>query len=360
LITAAIDFDTLLQEMTGSKISSAALTVGVFSRVKHIRMKKPYFRARTVDDLLRHALKDIEKYGEPIKASKGQTREITGVVLELTNPRARLSRTESRGKPFSCIGELCWYFNGTDETSFIVHYLTHYKKADEGGHIFGAYGPRLFKRWKSVKQFENIIKLLREKPTSRRAVLQLFDSADLAQKHEDVPCTCTLQLLVRNGKLDLIVYMRSNDVIKGLTHDIFCFTMLQEIAARRLSVELGTYRHCVGSLHLYSTDDETAKSFLLEGWQPTKSAMPAMPVGDPSSEIRLLLKAEAALRRGEDRRGQLPEEEKADPYWADLIRLLRVFRYRRLRNKRALGEIRQKMTFPIYDTYIKRALDGIA
>ena len=77
--------------------------------------------------------------GEPIKTSKGQTREITGVVLELTNPRARLSRTESRGKPFSCIGEPCWYFNGTDETSFIVHYLTHHKKADEGGHIFGAY-----------------------------------------------------------------------------------------------------------------------------------------------------------------------------------------------------------------------------
>jgi thymidylate synthase len=350
----------LLQEVTDSKTSSARLAVGVFSRVKHIRMKKPYFRARTVDDLLHHALEDIEKYGEPIKASKGQTREITGVVLELTNPRARLSRTESRGKPFSCIGELCWYFNGTDETSVIVHYLTHYKKANEGGHIFGAYGPRLFKRWKSVKQFENIIKLLREKPTSRRAVLQLFDSADLAQEHEDVPCTCTLQLLVRNGKLDLIVYMRSNDVIKGLTHDIFCFTMLQEIAARRLSVELGTYKHCVGSLHLYSTDDETARSFLLEGWQSTKSAMPPMPVGDPSSGIRLLLKAEAALRRGEERRGQLPEEGKADPYWADLIRLLRVFRYRLLRNKRALGEMRQEMAFPIYDTYIKRALDGIA
>jgi thymidylate synthase len=322
-------------------------------------MRNPYFRAKTVDDLLHHALENIKKCGEPIKASKGQTREVTGVVLELTDPRARLSRTESRGKPFSCIGELCWYLNGTDQTSFIVYYLTHYKKSDEGGRIFGAYGPRLFKRWKSVKQFENIINLLGEKPTSRRAVLQLFDSTDLTEKHEDVPCTCTLQLLVRNGKLDLIVYMRSNDVIKGLTHDIFCFTMLQEIAARRLSVELGTYKHCIGSLHLYSADDETARSFLLEGWQSTKSTMPPMPVGDPSSGIRQLLRAEAALRRGHDRPGQLPEEEKADPYWADLIRLLRAFRYRRRRNKRALGEIRQKMEFPIYDAYIKRALDGI-
>ena len=66
------------------------------------------------------------------------------------------------------------------------------------------------------------------------------------------PCTCTLQFLARGVKLDLIVYMRSNDVIKGLPHDIFCFTMLQEIAARRLSLEPGIYKHCVGSLHLYS------------------------------------------------------------------------------------------------------------
>ena len=98
-----------------------------------------------------------------------------------------------------------------------------------------------------------------------------------------MPCTCALQFLVRKGKLDLIVYMRSNDVIKGLTHDIFCFTMLQEIAARRLSVELGTYRHCVGSLHLYLSDGEIAQSFLREGWQSTKSAMPPMPKGDPSA-----------------------------------------------------------------------------
>jgi thymidylate synthase len=322
-------------------------------------MRKPYFRAKTVDDLLRHALETIDKHGEPIKASKGHTREVTGVIFELTNPRARLSRTESRGKLFSCIGELCWYLNGTNDTSFIVHYLRDYKKVDEGGRIFGAYGPRLFKPWKGVKQFENIIGLLTEKPTSRRAVLQLFDATDLAEKHEDVPCTCVLQFLIRNGKLDLIAYMRSNDVIKGLTHDIFCFTMLQEIAARRLSVELGTYRHCVGSLHLYSSDDQTAKSFLLEGWQSTKSAMPPMPEGNPSFGIRLLLNAEATVRRGDAPHARFLREEHANPYWADLIRLLQVFGYRRRRNKRALVEIRQKMVFPIYDTYIKRALDGI-
>ncbi len=340
-----------------AEIPWARCTAVISCRVKN--MRSPYCKAKTVDDLLRHALEKIEKFGEPIKASKGETREITGIVLELTNPRARLSRTESRGKLFSCIGELCWYLSGTDDTSFIIHYLSDYKKADEDGHIFGAYGPRLFKSWKGVKQFENVIQLLTKKPTSRRAVLQLFDAADLAEKHEDVPCTCSLQFLIRSSKLDLIVYMRSNDVIKGLTHDIFCFTMLQEIAARRLSVELGTYRHCVGSLHLYTSDSKTAQSFLLEGWQSTKSVMPSMPQGDPSSGIRLLVKAEAAVRRGHAPHRSLYRQEDTNPYWADLIRLLQVFFYRRRRNKRAVADIRQEMVFPIYDTYIKRALDGL-
>lgn len=92
--------------------SRARFRAVVFSAHTRVRMRNPYFRAKTVDDLLRHALEGINKYGEPIKASKGNTKEITGVVLELTNPRARLSLTESRGKLFSCIGELCWYLSG--------------------------------------------------------------------------------------------------------------------------------------------------------------------------------------------------------------------------------------------------------
>src|SRR5580693_2545295 len=146
-------------------------------------MRNPYFRAKTLDDLLRYALQSIEKYGETVRASKGRTREVRGVVLELTNPRARLSRTESRGKIFS-----------------------------ERGLVYGGYGPRLFKDWKGVQQFEILIELLKQRPTSRQAVLQLFDSTDLAKPHKDVPCTCTLQFLMRDGKLHLVVYMRSNDV----------------------------------------------------------------------------------------------------------------------------------------------------
>lgn len=320
-----------------------------------MRPRDAYFRGKTLDDVLRYALESILKHGDPVTASKGSTTEVRGILLELTNPRARLSRTESRGKPFSCVGELCWYLAKTNRTDFVAHYIREYRKFDEKGRIFGGYGPRLFKRWKGVRQFDNVIKNLQKKPTTRQAILQLFDSKDLAKPHKDVPCTCTLQFILRKDKLHLIAYMRSNDVIKGLPHDVFCFTMLQEIAARILKVELGTYKHCVGSLHLYDNDQEKAKDFLGEGWQSTKSIMPPMPLGDPRASISSLLKAEAAIRTGMDidhkKLGEM------NPYWADIVRLLQIFSYRKSKQT-LIHETRQRMVSPIYDTYIERTLDN--
>ena len=74
--------------------------------------------------------------------------------------------------------------------------------------------------------------------------------------------------------------MRSNDAFLGLPHDVFCFTMLQEIVARTLSIEVGNYKHVVGSLHLYeqrmrARDDSSMRLAI------AKIAMPPMPAGNP-------------------------------------------------------------------------------
>ncbi len=82
-------------------------------------MTDPYFCGLTLDDLMRSVVEEIQSNGERINPSKGECKELTGVLLELTDPRARLSRTETRGKPFSCLGELCWYLARTNELEFI-------------------------------------------------------------------------------------------------------------------------------------------------------------------------------------------------------------------------------------------------
>lgn len=166
--------------------------------------------ADTLDDLMRYVFELIKEHGEQIEPSRGSATEITGVLLELTAPRARLSRTDTRGKPFSCLGELCWYLARTNEAEFISYYIPQYSREAEEGRIFGGYGPRLFS-WKGIDQLSNVLDLLRRNPVSRKAVIQLFDSTDIVEDHKDVPCTCTLQFLVRQGQLHALNCMRSND-----------------------------------------------------------------------------------------------------------------------------------------------------
>lgn len=55
----------------------------------------------------------------------------------------------------------------------------------------------------------------------------------------------------RHDHLIMATYLRCNDVNLGLSNDVFCITMLQEILERVLNVEFETYKHRVGSLHLY-------------------------------------------------------------------------------------------------------------
>lgn len=323
--------------------------------IRECTVADAYFQGKTIDDVMRQVFKAILSNGEHITPSKGEATELRGVLLEITDPRARLSRTETRGKPFSCLGELCWYLAESDDLGFIEYYLPDYHRFADGDTIFGAYGPRLF-NWKGLDQMRNVTDLLKVKRDSRQAVIQLFDGGDIVEKHNDIPCTCTLQFLLRNEKLEMFTCMRSNDAYLGMPHDIFSFTMLQEIVARSLSVELGTYKHAVGSLHIYDDRRQNANRYLEEGWQSTTSPMPPMPDGDPWVAIKSLLKAESALRTV----GSLAGIRLADldPYWADLIRLLHILRCSKDEELDSIRTLRDEMHYSdVYRPFIEQLLN---
>jgi thymidylate synthase len=311
-----------------------------------------YFRAATLDDLLRRVLQRLVRSGRQVAASRGDNREICGTMLRLTNPRARLSHTEGKGKVFSGLGELFWYLSKSDRLSFIEYYIAAYVDDSEDGQtIFGAYGPRIFDM-RGNDQFRNVLDLLRHKPHSRRAVIQLFNAEDIAKERKEIPCTSTLQFLIRDGKLDLIVTMRSNDAYLGLSHDVFCFTMVQELVARSLHVELGTYTHFVGSLHLYDRNIAKARSYLKEGWQPTlEAAMPPMPEGEQMGSLDAVLKAEASIRNG--RAVDIGSLE-LDDYWSDIVRLLQVYRFYVDHNRTAISAVKRDLVFPLYRTFVTK------
>jgi thymidylate synthase len=258
-----------------------------------------YIVERTLDDILNRVLSKLLTAKSRIVPGRGPATEIVGALIRIKNPRARLSRTEKRGKLFSSLGELLWYLAKSNRLDFIEYYIPAYKEESEDGiTIAGAYGPRLFMK-DSIDQVERVSNQLRDKKDSRNAVIQLFDARDLGGTVKNPPCTCTFQFFARNGKLHMVTHMRSNDAYLGLPHDVFCFTMLQEILAKAVGLQLGTYSHAVGSLHLYDTHRKFAQQLVDEGWQSTVT-MPEMPTHAVWDSITQLLNIEEKLRNGRD------------------------------------------------------------
>src|SRR5688572_28442651 len=109
-----------------------------------------YLSDRNVDDLMHRVLRRLVSTQCQFKATRGDFVEKSGVLLQLTNPRARLSQTEKRGKLFSCIGELLWYLSGSNSVHFITHYARKYEEeCVDKRTIYGGYGPRLFRTQRS-------------------------------------------------------------------------------------------------------------------------------------------------------------------------------------------------------------------
>lgn len=275
----------------------------------------------SLDDLLLCLYKALLATDDQNQGSRGATKEILGLTLRLSNPRARISRSENRGKPFSAIGELLWYLSRSDKLDYILPYLPRYADDAVDGVLPGAYGPRMFSMRGSIDQIENVIHLLETTPGSKRAVVQLFNAEDLVKRLKEIPCTTTFQFHLRDSTLHMSVNMRSNDAYFGLPHDIFCFTMIQEMMARRLGTEVGEYIHHAGSMHVYEAYVDQLETFISEGFQQLRP-MPPMPDGDPFEVISTILNAEDRCRHNESiDAAQLVRE----PYWADIIRMIQAF-----------------------------------
>lgn len=321
-----------------------------------------YFEADTLDDLLGEVFPRLLNDGGIISASRGNFTEIFGAILVLRNPRARLSRSESKGKVFSALGELFWYLSKANSLEFMEYYLPgiYADESDDKVSVRSGYGERLFGH-NGIDQIQNVINLLKNKPTSRRAVIQLFDASDLLEDFNSIPCTCTLQFIVRDSKLNLLVNMRSNDAYLGLPHDVFTFTMLQEIIARSIGVDVGLYKHCAGSLHLYEKHRKSAEAYLSEGWHMPVT-MDAMPDGDPWAEIAIVRDVEERARTG----GNIDLSAMSlTPYWSDICRIFVVFQQCKLAQQQKLASltscerIKKGMSSRIYDMFIDMKLNSL-
>lgn len=287
----------------------------------------------------------------PIKTNlaKGPARELFAALLSLHNPRFRYHLSANSPPFLALIGELIWIINGSNELAHIEYYIPNYSaSAGRSKYINGAYGPRIFGTGKN-NQFTAVAELLKGNSGTQQAVIQIFGSSDLVKGSQDVPRACTIQFVTRAAKLHALVNVRSSDILQELPRDIFIFTMLQEIMARAVGCEVGSYSHMVGSLHLYEHDLAKARD-LLEAGDHRPTAMPLMPAGDPWPSILWLRNIERALRLGGQEIGDTAD---VDPYWVDIARLLRIKKFEDAQEPEKVAHERKLLSFSPYKSFVR-------
>lgn len=311
---------------------------------------------RYLDEILRKLYGELSRSTDTFEASKGKGQDLLGQKVVLKDPRARISATASRGMLISALAEFCWYMSGSASLDFMRFYLKDYPPKGATGSLQEAYGPRLRGTGEfgyGTDQISRVIEKLSKSPDTRRAAITLLESSDLEPTQKEAPCTIALQFIRRRERLHLVAIMRSNDAYLGFPHDVFCFTMIQELIARALGIKIGDYHHFATSLHLYEADQGSVAKYLGEGFQNPIFAMPKMPSGSQMENLEAFLKVEHAIRLGEITRA---DQISLPQYWRDLsLVLLRHADAKYERGIKALEENFEQVGDPFYKNFfVKR------
>ena len=193
----------------------------------------------------------------------GTTTEVLRAALTIRNPQQRwiASRVPAMSPAFA-IAEVIWIVRGRNDAEFLNYFnrtLPHY--AGDGDTYHGAYGFRL-RQHLGLDQLDRAYRGLAADNASRQVVLQIWDSPidmpteDGKPVSQDIPCNIVSLLKIRHGQLDWTQVMRSNDLFRGLPHNIVQFTCVQEVVAGWLGLKPGAYHHFADSLHLYENDGD--------------------------------------------------------------------------------------------------------
>lgn len=166
--------------------------------------------------------------------------------------------------------EAAWIVSGSNRLSMIKPYMKMYENfSDDGVFLGGAYGPKI------IDQLGYVVNALVGDRDSRQAVLNIWRERPGSSK--DVPCTTQMQFLIRDGKLNSVTTMRSQDIILGFTYDVFTFSMVAKavqllLRAKSVDVELGDLFVNAGSLHIYKKHYKKAEDWLTATRQERKIA----------------------------------------------------------------------------------------
>ena len=241
----------------------------------------PIFEGPTADHVWQQlATAFRQSAGFRVQPSRcGETKEILHAVISIADPRQRwvVSRQPPLNLAFALV-EVVWIITGRRDLAFLEFWNRGFPK-------FVGRGPELHRlRYHfGLDQLERAFGALSHNPDTRQVVLQIWDTAlDLPQAdgtpvNPDIPCNVISLLKIRDGKLEWLQIIRSNDLFLGVPHDVVHFTCIEEIMAGWLGIQCGSYSQVSDSLHVYTHDESNILSSIPLPHVPSNEDSLALP-----------------------------------------------------------------------------------
>ena len=231
-------------------------------------------QARNVNDALISALDYLKAVGLKTDSRNGSVvRAPVPVVTVYQKPWERVLFNPLRdANPYFHFMEALWMLAGRRDVHFPTQFNSQFGQFSDDGKVFhGAYGYR-WRKWFSYDQLQIIAEELRVNPSSRRCVLAMWDASQVVENEfvgggtdipgdlltavnggKDVPCNTHVYFDIVEGKLNITVCCRSNDIIWGAYgSNVVHFSMLQELMASWVGCQIGTYYQLSNNFHIYT------------------------------------------------------------------------------------------------------------
>ena len=215
----------------------------------------------TVDDIRQYFIQELRDENFTVDRTNSKTIELIGASF-IADEKAIF------GEPnVSYIdAELDWYLGCSTNINDIRYKdeppTAWQYAANKYGEINSNYGKLIFDD-KYYRQFDNVINELNHEPDSRRAVMiynrpSIWTEFDENGKNDFI-CTNAVSYYIRDGYLQSVVQMRSNDVVFGYKNDYAWQRYVMNMVANEVDCEVGTLTWQVQNLHVYERHFDLVK-----------------------------------------------------------------------------------------------------
>lgn len=238
--------------------------------------------ARNVNDAWQLAISLIDHVGVPENSRNGPVRAAPYPIYTVySNPTERVLLDPVRdANPIFHLHEALWMLAGYNDATWLDQFVSDFSEryAESDGRMHGAYGYRWREHFENISspsgggmdQLDMCVEILTKDPTSRQAVIQMWDAeVDLGfMKLKDRPCNTQIYLRVREGVLDLGTMVRSNDIVWGCYGaNVVHFTVLQEYLAARIGIPVGRFSQYSWNWHMYDNTRHLADQKSADSWR---------------------------------------------------------------------------------------------